>query len=185
MNMTFKQDRMPEAEVTLRLAFWLISAEGSGQDVKIAIDGACVQIEDVTIFEIARFLQESGWKMMNQSGKNPWQGRYSHEQCTHSLQIQPKTGPDIQLLWGGKVLRVESKGGTFADKGRHRAIVAAGIGQVLTLNDIPESEERWVAVPYSERFKTVCESLVHSKFLKNIGVKFALPKRSGEVVLID
>jgi hypothetical protein len=176
---------MPEAEVTLRLAFRLISAEGSGQDVKIAIDGACVRIKDETIFEIATFLQESGWKMMNQAGKNPWQGRYRHEQCKHSLQIQPKRGPDIQLLWRGKVLRVESKGGTFADKGRHRAIVIAGIGQILMLNDILESEERWVAVPYSERFKAVCESLARSKFLKNIGVKFALPKRSGEVVVID
>jgi hypothetical protein len=140
MNMTFKEDRMPEAEVTLRLAFRLMSAEGSGQDVKIAIDGACVQIKDVTIFEIAEFLQESGWRKISQSGKNPWQGQYRHEQCAHLLQIQPKAGPDIRLQWRGKVLRVESKGGTFDDKGRHRAIVAAGIGQVLTLKDIPQRD---------------------------------------------
>lgn len=176
---------MPEAEVTLRVAFRLIVDQQQTQNVKIAIDGACVQIGNVSIFNVAEFMRELGWEMKERSGKNLWQGRYEHKETPLSLEIQPKAGADIQLRRSGIVLRVESKGGTFADRGRHRSIVATGIGQALTLIDLPEKEERWVAVPYSPRFVAVCKSLVQSKFLKNAGLKFALPKRSGEVVVID
>ncbi len=181
--MNLMPDRMPEAEVTLRLAFRLLAHEQGPEVVYTAIDGACVQIEDTCIFPIVEFLKMTGWNMMHQTGKNDWQGHY--QRGTKQLRVQPHPGADIQAQWCGKLLRIESKGGTFKDKGRHRAIVAAGVGQVLTLDDHPDNEERWVALPYSPRFEAVCQSVVHSKFVKNAGLKFALIKRSGEVLLID
>ena len=46
------EDRMPEAEVTLRLAMYLISALYTKEDVICAIDGAQVKVGSKIIFPI-------------------------------------------------------------------------------------------------------------------------------------
>jgi len=49
-------DRMPEAEVALRLAEFILSLPGSGAMASVAIDGASIKVGDAVIFDIGRFM---------------------------------------------------------------------------------------------------------------------------------
>lgn len=53
-------DRMPEAEVTLRLAMYLINGSHTNNDVICGIDGAQVKIGSNIIFPVIEFLNAEG-----------------------------------------------------------------------------------------------------------------------------
>ena len=59
---------MPEAEVSLRLAFHLLGLPGSEGVARVAIDGAQVKVGRDRIFPIAAFLAETGWTQVRQRG---------------------------------------------------------------------------------------------------------------------
>ena len=67
---------MPEAEVSLRLAFYLLSKPNSSGSASIAIDGAQVRCADQEIFPIEAFLRELNWLQIGQVGGNAWHGTY-------------------------------------------------------------------------------------------------------------
>jgi hypothetical protein len=56
-----KKNKMPEAEVTLRLAIALIEQDYAISTVESAIDGAQVKTNTTTHFPIVKFLKELGW----------------------------------------------------------------------------------------------------------------------------
>ncbi len=62
-NYMFKinEDKMPEAEVSLRLAFYLINEELVNSDVHVSIDGAQIETNEKTHFDIRGFLKCEGW----------------------------------------------------------------------------------------------------------------------------
>jgi hypothetical protein len=66
-------DKMPEAEVALRFAFYLLGLPEGGDRVEVAIDGAAVKTKEKQIFPLPRFLQGLGWKL-EPSGSSCWQG---------------------------------------------------------------------------------------------------------------
>lgn len=53
-------DRMPEAEVALRLAEFILSLPNSGAMASVAIDGASIKVGDAVIFDIGRFMSCTG-----------------------------------------------------------------------------------------------------------------------------
>src|SRR5690348_14328415 len=55
------EDRMPEAEVALRLAEYLSEQPRFGGHVEVAIDGASVRVHDADVFDIVGYLQSNGW----------------------------------------------------------------------------------------------------------------------------
>ena len=57
MTLQLPADRMPEAEVLLRLAFHLLGSTGSGVCAKVGIDGAQVEIHATPIFPWRNFSQ--------------------------------------------------------------------------------------------------------------------------------
>ena len=62
--------RMPEAEVSLRLAFYLLGLPGSGLSATVGIDGAHIQVHGKEVFPISSFLAAHGWSQETQRGKN-------------------------------------------------------------------------------------------------------------------
>ena len=70
---------MPEAEVSLRLAFHLLQHKESDGEASAAIDGAQVRVGQREIFPIEQFLAEHGWTQESQSGRNTWQGSYRRD----------------------------------------------------------------------------------------------------------
>lgn len=90
MDYQLPNDRMPEAEVSLRLAFHVIGLQRKHSPVRVAIDGAQVKIGRSQIFPIMQFLECHGWEQVGQKGKNPWQGWY--ERGRHRLRIRSRSG---------------------------------------------------------------------------------------------
>jgi hypothetical protein len=60
LELGLQADRMSEAEVALRLAEFILSLPGSGAMASVAIDGASIKVGDAVIFDIGRFMADTG-----------------------------------------------------------------------------------------------------------------------------
>src|SRR5207244_6197768 len=60
--------RMSEAEVSLRLALWLIKSELAEGTVEVAIDGAQIQIGETVQFKLGEFLASCEWRKERPGG---------------------------------------------------------------------------------------------------------------------
>jgi hypothetical protein len=84
---------MPEAEVTLRLAFWLLDQTNDAQHADIAIDGAHVRIKaheqngrnvaEQLVFDIKRFLAASNCQPLSLT--DDWRGTYQRRGKTFTV----------------------------------------------------------------------------------------------------
>ena len=79
MTVPLPEDRMPEAEVSLLLAFYLLEHPDSSGLAEVTIDGAQVMVGENRIFPIADFLSGRGWTQVEQRGRNDWQGSYEKD----------------------------------------------------------------------------------------------------------
>ena len=87
-------DRMPEAEVALRLAEFILSLPASGAMASVAIDGASIKVGDGVIFDIGRFMAATGWEPVKepQVGRNAWTGAYRRGDKTIRVHSRPGEG---------------------------------------------------------------------------------------------
>ena len=71
-------DRMPEAEVALRLAAFLLSLPRSGSIASVAIDRASLTVRNLIVLDIGRFMTGAGWEQVKQPqvSRNTWTGTY-------------------------------------------------------------------------------------------------------------
>ena len=106
---------MPEAEVSLRLAFHLLDQSGSDGHASVAIDGAQVYIKGRgVIFPIKAFLRAYGWTLVEQSGRNSWQGTYRCKQ-NQRLNVHAHAGiGDVEAAVNRTRVRAECKGGPLS-----------------------------------------------------------------------
>ena len=178
---------MPEAEVALRLAFWLLDRADQKSHADIAIDGAHVRIaahpqagrwvEERTVFDIRSFLAAN--KCHPKILKDEWRGSYSRK--GQSLSIKSVHGFDVQVSCDGKDIKAECKGGPLQPvKGRGvAAIFASAIGQVIVSGSNAQSGELWVAVPDSPTFGNAARRIIKSRAFTNTGIRIALVGRTG------
>jgi hypothetical protein len=75
-DLVLPSDRMPEAEVSLRLAASILSLPGSGAM-------ASIKVGDAVIFDIGRFMAGTGWEQVKepQVGRNAWTGACRRGRC--------------------------------------------------------------------------------------------------------
>ncbi len=66
-------ERIPEAEVSLRLASWLVERGFAGEGIDVAIDGAQVRTGETMHFNLVDFLRAAGWA--KECSSKEWQGR--------------------------------------------------------------------------------------------------------------
>jgi hypothetical protein len=59
------EDRMPEAEVALRFAIWLLSLPEAEQRGEVGIDGSAARV-----FPVRAFLEEEGWRCVEAGGRS-------------------------------------------------------------------------------------------------------------------
>lgn len=176
---------MPEAEVALRLAFWLLDRAELKSHADIAVDGAHVRIaahqqsgqgvKERNVFNIESFLAAN--ECNPKELKDKWRGSYSRGD--QSLTIKSAPGFDVQVRCGGKDIKAECKGGPLQPvKGRGAAAkLTSAIGQVIVAGSNAPSEELWVAVPDSPTFENACKRIVKSPSFMNTGIKIALVGR--------
>lgn len=177
------EEKMPEAEVSLRLAFFLIKNGFTSNDVEVAIDGAQVKTSDKVHFPISDFLTFEGWHKVKESGV--WQGDYANSRFTQKVCIhsRPGKGDVVAQLKSGKRLIVESKKGTLAKSksSQEYRLLREALGQILTVEDVCEGDVFAVAVPDSPKFQELAGRWRSSPLIDKCGIQILTVARFGHV----
>ena len=178
--------KMPEAEVTLRVAFWLLDSGGPHGHADVAIDGAHVRIAAHTaagapvkerlVFGIKDYLLKNECRPKRL--KDDWRGEYVRNDCT--LTIGSVHGFDVHFRSADKSIKVECKGGLLQPTGKSAsAILTTAIGQVITSDSIFPSDELWGAVPDSPAFEKTGVRIAKGEVFSKTGIRIALVSGRG------
>jgi len=182
MTITLSPTMMAEAEVSLRLAFYLLSRPESGATAVVAIDGAHVRVHGEEVFPLARFLELAGWRQTEQQGKNPWQGNYTRDGKT--LLITPKSGiGDVVAAIAGKNVRAECKKGPLIPKKGNPEfpLIREAIGQLMTVEKVTENDFLVVGIPCTEGFRKLARRWQGRPLMVQTKITIALIGRDGVV----
>jgi hypothetical protein len=174
---------MAEAEVSLRLAFHLLRLQERKDTVSVAIDGAQIRVHGSQVFPIQWFPREHGWELVEQKGKNPWQGHY--ERGVHQLRIHSRSGEgDVVTRVRGKRVRAECKGGPLIKKrgSREYPRLRQALGQILTVGRVAAHDKLMVALPLSPKFRQLADQWRTAPLVEKCGIGIVLVGRDGTVV---
>ena len=174
---------MPEAEVSLRLAFWLLEKGYADDCVEVAIDGAQLRVGDIIHFDLPGFLNECGWQ---KSGASiAWQCEYAHTAKRGTIWIHsiPGRGDVVARLRSGHTLRVECKKGplTRSQSSQEYPLIREALGQLLTVREIGENDILAVAVPHSKKFEELAARWRNAPLIERFGICILTVDRSGNV----
>lgn len=180
--MELPEDRMPEAEVSLRLAFYLLNHPKSNGNAIVAIDGAQIRVHGENVFPISNFLETNGWKMEKQKGKNQWQGQYKNSDKTLVVSAQSGVG-DVVATIGTRRIRAESKQGPLILKkgSPEYPLMREAIGQLMTIEEVGPDDCLIVAVPLTKKFRSLSNQWRERPLMKASEITFALVGRNGTV----
>lgn len=164
--------KMPEVEVSLRLALHLIEKKLAKSDIQVAIDGAQVRTACTENFDISKFLCEKLWSKQGEDSN--WRGTYSHKGMTQKIIIHSKSGcKDVVVtLVSGPKLLVECKGGPLisAKNSVEYRLLREALGQILTTESVEKNDLFAVAVPKSPKFEELSSRWQNAPLVKNSGI---------------
>jgi hypothetical protein len=187
------EEFMPEALVTLHLAFWLLDQAPQDSHVDVAIDGAHVRIiahvaagqtvTEQTIFPIKDFLASKGCTAHTLNDE--WRGTYDWK--GHTLCIRSTQGFDVQGSFNGQTVKAECKGGPLLPaRGKSvSAILAGAIGQAVISDSIEPDDAIWIAVPDAPSFERVGTRIAKTQMLQQTGIRIVLVNREGGVRFLN
>ncbi len=177
------EDKMPEAEVSLRLAFYLISASLTFSAVSVSIDGAQVKTNDTIHFPIVEFLETNGWSAVAQ--QTSFQGRYVHTDLMQAIEIdsRPGKGDVVATLVTGKTLKVECKKGPLlrSKSSSEYKLLREAFGQLLTIPEVGENDRLAVAVPSSQKFEELAARWRAAPLIEKFGISILTVGRKNGV----
>lgn len=174
-------DRMTEAEVSLRLAEYILSLPGLKGRVDVAIDGAGVFILGLQVFDIDGFLAARSWKMTASEGKNRWTGTYKRDQL--ELHVHSRSGVgDVVATVGAVRLVAECKKGWLVPKkgSPERPLLATALGQALLLK-VTDADLVIAAVPNSEANRKIATQWRNRPLVRKAGIRICLVGQDGKV----
>jgi hypothetical protein len=174
---------MPEAEVSLRLAFWLLRHRLVKEVVEVAIDGAQVKVLDTVHFDLTAFMATCGWGKGASDG--PWQCEWRNptESSVIRIHSNPGRGDVVARLASGQTLRAECKKGPM-DRSKSSAeypLLREGLGQLLTVAEVAEADLLAVAVPHSAKFQELAERWRRAPLISKFGIQILTVDRLGNV----
>ena len=176
-------DRMPEAEVSLRLALYLVRNRLIDGDVDVAIDGAQVKNLDKIHFPMNMFLYEES--MVPEFQSAGWQGPYRVGECENKIRIHSSSGLGdvVARLSTGKLLRIESKKGKLhrSRSSSEYPLIREAIGQIMTVDTVEQDHMLGIAVPHSEKFGELCLRWLNAPLIHRLGILLLRIHRNGEV----
>ena len=179
------RDRMPEAEVTLRLAFHVLRLTSGHATAKVAIDGAQVRVHGRAVFPIRAFLRSEGWSQTRQKGKNPWQGSYRKGPKDLVIEAQPDLG-DVIARVGSRRLIAECKAGNLVKKNGmpEYGRLYSALGQLVAKEGIQRRDILIAAIPDTERFRALVGEFKKRPLVRLTKIRFALVGR-GKVEIVE
>lgn len=177
------QQRMAEAEVSLRLAAHLALTGRAAHPISVAIDGAQVKVGETSHFDVRAFLSTLGWSSFEPSHR--WQGTYANSQGNQTIAVhsRPGLGDVCTVLENGRPFVAEAKKGSLT-KSRSSAeypLIREALGQLLTMKEVPDGAVLAVAVPAGERFIKLAELWRQAPLVKRAGILILTVAQSGEV----
>lgn len=175
--------RMPEAEVSIRLALYLLQHGIAVPPVEVAIDGAQVQTGQTVHFEIQSFLERVGCLPL--SPGRSWQGNYKHLLSSSDFLIHsnPGRGDVVANLRDGRTLRVESKKGPLqrSPSSQEYPLLREALGQLLTMESVEERDVLAVAVPRSPKFLELARRWREAPLVRRAGILILTVGQDNEV----
>lgn len=173
---------MPEAEVSLRLAFWLLESRLADEPVRVALDGAQIKTSERIHFDLLRFLGDAGWKQATPSLK--WQCDWV---CGESRRIQihssPGEGDVVARLQGGGTLRVECKKGPLvrSKSSAEYPLMREALGQLVTISRVSADDVLAIAVPHTPKFDQLAERWRQAPLIVRFGIRILTVSSDGRV----
>lgn len=175
--------RMSEAEVSLRLAVHLASSGRATTSISVAIDGAQVKVGQTEHFNIAAFMRQLGW--LAESTTARWQGVYVNPKATVKIYVHSNSGlGDVTTTLGtGHMFIAEAKKGplTRSKSSAEYPLLREALGQLLTIEEVPDNALLAVAVPAGERFRELAERWRNAPLIRRIGIRILTVAPSGAI----
>ena len=174
-------NHMPEAEVSLRLAFHLVALETSKKRVEVAIDGASVILTQPP-FPIVDFLASNGWVQSKSETLKKWQGEYQKDKLRLVIHSRSGVG-DVVCQIGDRRVWAEVKKGPLKDKkgNPEYGLLRSAIGHLMTMADAQDTDVLIAAVPMSRKFKDLRKKWIDTPQMKKSEIQIALVGRDGRV----
>lgn len=174
---------MSEAEVSLRVAFYLLDRDLAASDIDVAIDGAQVRTGEAIHFSITEFIAQNVCTPV--AAFPSWQGTYSRRGARFRLRIHsiPGRGDVVALLQSGHTLRVESKKGPLmrSSSSAEYPLLREAIGQLMTVEVAGESDILAVAVPKSPKFTELTARWRSAPLIRRLGIRLLTVDCENEV----
>lgn len=180
--MTTRSDRMSEAEVSLRLAIDLLSRRMAVQVVSVAIDGAQVQTGQTVRFPMRDFMATLGWAG---DAQDRCQTTYRHRDHSAAIEIhsRPGLGDVVATLSDGIPFIAEAKKGPLArsKSSAEFPLLREALGQLLTIDELPENAMLAVAVPHSPKFVELASRWRKAPLVRRVGIHILTVSQDGSV----
>jgi hypothetical protein len=180
-------DRMPEAEVALRLAAFILSLPGSGAMASVAMDGASLKVGNAVIFDIGRFMAGTGWEQTKepQVGRNAWTGAYRRGDKTIRVHSRPGEGDVVATVDGRRIIAECKKGPLVRKPGSPEyPLLTTALGQAL-LFEVSADDIVVAAVPDTPVFRKLAEIWRSRPLVRRAGIRIVLVARDGAVSGLD
>jgi hypothetical protein len=187
LDLGLPDDRMPEAEVALRLAEFILSLPGSGAMASVAIDRASIKAGDAIIFDISRFMAGTGWEPIKepQVGRNAWTGTYRRGDKTIRVHSRPGEGDVVATIDGRRIVAECKKGPLVRKPGSPEyPLLTTALGQSL-LFDVSADDIVVAVVPDTPVFRKLAETWRERPLVRQAGIRIALVNRDGTVSGLD
>ena len=163
---------MPEAEVSLRLAIDLLTSKRASGTISVAIDGAQIKIGGNIHFALQEFMSMHGWQSET---PDRWQATYRHNSIPGTIEVhsRPGVGDVFATLTDGSRFIAEAKKGplTRSKSSAEYPLLREALGQLLTIEQLPENAALAVAVPHSQKFAELAERWRGAPLVKRAGIR--------------
>ena len=177
-------DKMSEVEVSIRLAIYLVKSGKVDSPISIAIDGAQVKTSGTVHFAMSEFMCSQGWNVDGAPGSR-WQGVYKHREYQWSIQVHSNAGQgDVTArLRSGHMFVAESKKGPLvrARNSSEYPLIREALGQLLTMESIPDNPFLAVAIPAGERFMELAARWRNAPLVHRAGIHLLTVSQDGDV----
>jgi hypothetical protein len=174
---------MSEAEVSLRVAFYLLDTGLAASDIDVAIDGAQVQTGETIHFSITEFIAHNACRP--DAVSSSWQGAYCRAGARFRIRIHsnPGKGDVVALLSSGHTLRVESKKGPLGRSASspEYSLLREAIGQLMTIEAVGATDILAVAVPKSAKFTELAARWRRAPLIARLGIRLLTVDRENRV----
>ncbi|WP_147023517.1 hypothetical protein, partial [Microvirga aerophila] len=180
-------DHMPEAEVALRLAGFILSLPGSGAMASVAIDGAGTKVGNAVVFDIGQFMAGTGWEQVREPriSRNAWTGVYRRGDKTIRMHSRPGEGDVVATVSGRRIVAECQKGPLVRTAGgREHSLLTTSLGQAL-LVDVTADDIVIVALPATPVFRRLAEAWRERPLVRRAGIRIVLVGRDGSVSGLD